>query len=80
MAAVGALGAVAQVLITQAFRRAPPAVVAPFEYTGMVWASLFGYLVFGDLPTPPVIAGAMVIIGSGLYILHRETVAAKRAA
>ncbi|RJF84107.1 DMT family transporter [Azospirillum cavernae] len=79
MAAVGALGAVAQVLITQAFRRAPPAVVAPFEYTGMVWASLFGYLVFGDLPTPPVIAGAMVIIGSGLYILHRETAAAKRS-
>ncbi len=75
--AVGALGAVAQVLITQAFRRAPPAVVAPFEYTGMVWASLFGYLVFGDLPTVPVIAGAMVIIGSGLYILHRETMAAK---
>lgn len=75
MATVGGLGALAQVLITQAFRRAPPAVVAPFEYTGMVWASLFGYLVFGDLPTPAVLAGAMVIIGSGLYILHRETVA-----
>ena len=79
MAAVGALGAGAQVLLTQAFRRAPPAVVAPFEYTGMVWASLFGWLVFGDLPTPPVLAGAMVIIGSGLYILHRETLAGKRS-
>jgi len=78
MAAVGGLGALAQVLITQAFRRAPPAVVAPFEYTGMVWASLFGYLVFGDLPTPAVLAGAMVIIGSGLYILHRETAAERR--
>lgn len=79
MAAVGALGAGAQVLLTQAFRRAPPAVVAPFEYTGMVWASLFGWLVFGDLPTAPVLAGAMVIIGSGLYILHRETVAGRRS-
>lgn len=78
MALVGAIGAGAQVLLTQAFRRAPPAVVAPFEYTGMVWASLFGWLVFGDLPTVPVIAGAMVIIGSGLYILHRETVVARR--
>lgn len=78
MALVGAIGAGAQVLLTQAFRRAPPAVVAPFEYTGMVWASLFGWLVFGDLPTAPVLAGAMVIIGSGLYILHRETVVARR--
>ncbi|MCM8736459.1 DMT family transporter [Azospirillum sp. A1-3] len=78
MALVGAIGAGAQVLLTQAFRRAPPAVVAPFEYTGMVWASLFGWLVFGDLPTVPVIAGAMVIIGSGLYILHRETLVARR--
>lgn len=78
MALVGAIGAGAQVLLTQAFRRAPPAVVAPFEYTGMVWASLFGWMVFGDLPTAPVLLGAMVIIGSGLYILHRETVVARR--
>jgi drug/metabolite transporter (DMT)-like permease len=78
MALVGAIGAGAQVLLTQAFRRAPPAVVAPFEYTGMVWASLFGWMVFGDLPTVPVLAGAMVIIGSGLYILHRETLVARR--
>ncbi|MDR6774452.1 DMT family transporter [Azospirillum sp. BE72] len=78
MALVGAIGAGAQVLLTQAFRRAPPAVVAPFEYTGMVWASLFGWMVFGDLPTAPVLLGAMVIIGSGLYILHRETTAERR--
>ncbi len=78
MSLVGVLGAGAQVLLTQAFRRAPPAVVAPFEYTGMVWASLFGWLVFGDLPTVPVLVGAMVIIGSGLYILHRETMTARR--
>ncbi|CBS88750.1 DMT family transporter [Azospirillum lipoferum] len=78
MALVGVLGAGAQVLLTQAFRRAPPAVVAPFEYTGMVWASLFGWMVFGDLPTAPVLLGAMVIIGSGLYILHRETMVARR--
>ncbi|CAO3430180.1 DMT family transporter [Azospirillum doebereinerae] len=78
MATVGALGAGAQVLLTQAFRRAPPSVVAPFEYSGMVWASLFGWMVFGDLPTVPVMVGAMVIIGSGLYILHRETLASRR--
>lgn len=71
--AIGVIGAGAQVTITQAFRRAPPAVVAPFEYTGMIWATLFGFLVFGEVPTPAVLAGAAVIIGSGLYILHRET-------
>lgn len=76
--AIGALGAGAQVTITQAFRRAPPAVVAPFEYTGMIWATLFGFLVFGEVPTPAVLGGAAVIIGSGLYILHRETMKSAR--
>ncbi|MBP2311026.1 DMT family transporter [Azospirillum soli] len=73
MLLVGTLGAGAQVLMTQAFRLAPAAVVAPFEYTGMIWATLFGFLVFGDVPTPTVLTGAGVIIASGLYILHRET-------
>lgn len=73
MLLVGILGGVAQVFITQAFRLGRAAVVAPFEYTGMIWATLFGFLVFGDLPTPAVLAGAGIIIASGLYILHRET-------
>lgn len=73
MLLVGILGGVAQVLITQAFRLGRAAVVAPFEYTGMIWATLFGFLVFGDVPTPAVLGGAGIIIASGLYILHRET-------
>ncbi len=73
MLLVGTLGAGAQVLMTQAFRLAPAAVVAPFEYTGMIWATLLGFLVFGDVPTPTVLTGAGIIIASGLYILHRET-------
>ncbi|WP_448206850.1 DMT family transporter [Azospirillum sp. sgz302134] len=73
MLLVGVLGGAAQVLITQAFRLGRAAVVAPFEYTGMIWATLFGFLVFGDVPTPTVLTGASVIVASGLYILHRET-------
>jgi len=73
MLLVGTLGGAAQVLITQAFRLGPAAVVAPFEYTGMIWATLLGFLVFGDVPTPAVLVGAGIIIASGLYILHRET-------
>lgn len=72
MLAVGVLGAGGQVLITQAFRLGPAVVVAPFEYTGMIWATLFGFLVFGEVPTPAALTGAGIIIASGLYILHRE--------
>ena len=73
MLLVGTLGGAAQVLMTQAFRLGRAAVVAPFEYTGMIWATLFGFLVFGDVPTPAVLTGAGIIIASGLYILYRET-------
>ena len=47
--------------------------MAPFKYTTMVWAVLFGYLFFGELPDTWTIAGAAVVVLAGLYILHRET-------
>jgi drug/metabolite transporter (DMT)-like permease len=67
------LGGCAQILMTQAFRSAPAPILAPFEYTAMIWAVLFGYLVFADIPALPVIIGALIVAASGLYILHRET-------
>lgn len=70
---VGLLGGCAQILMTQAFRSATAATLAPFEYTAMIWAVLFGYLVFADFPTPPIVTGALIVSASGLYILHRET-------
>jgi drug/metabolite transporter (DMT)-like permease len=70
---VGILGGIAQILMTQAFRSAPAAILAPFEYTAMIWAVTFGYLVFADLPSGPVLLGALIVSASGLYILHRET-------
>jgi len=74
LAAVGIIGGVAQILFTQAFRLASPTLLAPFEYSGMLWAVTFGYLVFGDVPDPFIWAGGAIVIASGLYILHRETV------
>jgi drug/metabolite transporter (DMT)-like permease len=71
--ATGLAGGVAQYWATQAYRYAPAAVVAPFTYAGIVWAVLFGYLVWGDLPEAAVLGGAAIVIASGLYILHRET-------
>ena len=47
--------------------------MAPFKYTTMIWAVLFGYLFFGDLPDAWTGAGAAVVVLAGLYILHRET-------
>ncbi len=72
MAATGVLAGIAQYAMTQAFRIAPPSVVAPFEYTSMIWAVLIGFAVWGEVPTPMVALGAVVIIASGLYVLHRE--------
>lgn len=73
LALLGLAGGTAQYLMTQAFRLAPAAVIAPFNYTSMIWAALFGYLIWGDLPTIALLAGGGVVMASGLYILYRET-------
>jgi len=65
---------VAQLCLTRAFALAPVGVIVPFEYTGLVWAFLLGYLIWGVAPGPAVLLGAGVITLSGLYILWREHV------
>ncbi len=77
MAVFGTLG---MMLMTQAFRQAPAAIVAPFDYTALIWASLVGWLVWDEIPDDWTYAGAAVIIASGLYIVVRETRLARRAA
>ncbi len=74
MAAIGLCSGISQFWWTQAFRFAPAAVAAPFSYTSMVWALMIGYVVWSDKPAPGLLAGAAVVIASGLYILYRETV------
>jgi len=69
---LGFSGTVAQVLLTAAFRRAPVAVVAPFDYTHMIWAVLYGFMFWEYLPGWRVWIGAGVIMLSGLFILFRE--------
>jgi drug/metabolite transporter (DMT)-like permease len=66
------------VLVTRGLQLAPASVVAPFNYTSLVWAMLLGFLAFGDIPGPATILGAVVICGAGLFILFRER-AARRA-
>lgn len=77
---LGLLGGIAQILITRAWRIAPAAVLAPFDYTSIVLAVLFGYLWFREEPSWTVWYGLPLVIGSGLYILHRERVRARERA
>jgi drug/metabolite transporter (DMT)-like permease len=65
-------GGLAQLTLTAALRFAPVALVMPMDYTMLIWASLLGALLFGQLPSPWTWFGAPVVIGSGLVILWRE--------
>jgi drug/metabolite transporter (DMT)-like permease len=68
----GACSALAWVGIVGGYRRAPPAMLAPFEYTALIGAAIAGYLIWDEVPDIWVITGGLVIIGSGLFIVYRE--------
>ena len=70
--ALGSFGGVAQLLLTASLRYAPVPVVVPFDYTQLLWAVLFGWIVFADAPAPTTWLGAAIIVASGLYTLYRE--------
>ena len=56
-----------------AFRRTPASVLAPFQYSQMIWGALIGFIVFHERPDATMLAGSVLVIGAGLFILHRET-------
>jgi drug/metabolite transporter (DMT)-like permease len=68
----GLLGGVAHILLTESYRHAPASLVAPFGYTAMFWALIFGYLMFGEIPGPLVFAGAAIVAAAGLFVIFRE--------
>lgn len=72
-AAMGLIGGTGMFFITQAYRHAPAAVVAPFEYTALVVAAILGFLVWREIPDLYVWLGAAVVVGAGIYIFYRET-------
>lgn len=72
LVALGALGALGSYLLTEAFRAAPAAVVAPLEYTALLWGILIDRIVWHVLPAPRVLLGGSVVIASGLYLIWRE--------
>ena len=79
MISLGLLAGAGHYCIIQAIRRAPASVLAPFGFVQLVWVTILGYLVFGDLPDRFTILGAAIVVASGAYVYYREDVV-KRAA
>lgn len=77
--ALGALGALGQFFLIRAFTTVEASVIAPFGYMGILFASGWGLLFFGEWPDGWTMLGALVIVGAGLYVWHRETLAAHKA-
>jgi drug/metabolite transporter (DMT)-like permease len=78
MVASGAIGSGGHYLLIAAHRLAPAAVLAPFIYTEIVLVTVSGFLVFGDVPNRFTLAGAGIVVASGLYLLHRERLVRKK--
>jgi drug/metabolite transporter (DMT)-like permease len=68
----GILGGVAHIFLTESYRHASASVVAPFDYTSMLWALLIGWWVFGELPAPLVYVGGVIVAAAGLFVIWRE--------
>ncbi|UXM93857.1 DMT family transporter [Bartonella sp. HY329] len=69
----GLFGGVAQIFMTEAYRYAEPSTVAPFEYVSLVLGLIIGYVVFGDVPTTQMLIGSCIVVGSGIFIIYRES-------
>jgi drug/metabolite transporter (DMT)-like permease len=78
MLVLGVFGSIGHYLLIAAHRMVPASVLAPFTYTQLLWAVSLGFLVFGDVPNSWTLTGAAIVVGSGLYLLHRERVRGRR--
>jgi drug/metabolite transporter (DMT)-like permease len=71
-AVAGCISVCALLCTNRSLKLAPASVVVPYQYSMIIWAVMFGYLVFGDVPSIATVAGAAIIIGAGFYIFLRE--------
>ncbi len=71
-AGIGVLGVFAHLCIIKAFQAAQASFIAPFNYVKLIWATIMGYILFGEVPASRVLAGSAIIIATGLYVLWRE--------
>jgi drug/metabolite transporter (DMT)-like permease len=69
---IGILGGTGHIFLTESYRYASASLVAPFDYTAMVWALVLGYAMFGETPTVEIIGGSAIIAAAGLFVIWRE--------
>jgi drug/metabolite transporter (DMT)-like permease len=69
---IGFIGGISHIFLTESYRYASASTVAPFDYVAMLWAFLFGYAFFGEIPTAYVFVGSAIVAGSGLFVIWRE--------
>jgi len=69
---IGICGGLAHILLTESYRLAPASLIAPFDYTSMLWALVLGFLVFSEVPSVLVFVGAGIIAAAGLFVIWRE--------
>jgi drug/metabolite transporter (DMT)-like permease len=72
LVSMGVFGGIGHIFLTESYRHATASVVAPFDYSSMLWALLLGYWVFGELPSALVYVGATIVAGAGLFVIWRE--------
>ena len=68
----GIAGGVAQIMLTESYRHADLSVVAPFEYSSLIFSIIIGFFFFGDVPTIFMLVGSVVVVASGLFVIYRE--------
>ena len=69
---IGVVGGLSHIFLTESYRYAPASVVAPFDYAALLWAFFFGYMLFDEIPSRYVYAGAVIVAASGLFVIWRE--------
>ncbi len=72
LVSMGVFGGIGHIFLTESYRYAPASVIAPFDYSSMLWALLLGYWLFGELPTVLVYVGAGIVTAAGLFVIWRE--------
>jgi len=80
LALTGIIAGAGQLALFEGMRQAPVSVLAPFEYTSLVWAFLLGYLIWGDIPGPNTFIGAILILSAGFIIIISERMKRRAAA
>jgi S-adenosylmethionine uptake transporter len=74
MLLLGIVSCIAHLMIVRALKLAPAAMLAPLHYTLLLWAVIFGWAFFDDVPGPRILIGSAIVVLAGLFIFHRQNV------